>query len=140
YGTPLGERMLLRSRKRNFLHFDRRFSSRQRRGSRADCVHWRSKWMPVQKVPTAMTTDSIDRLPPTRAARVPRSRGIFFATRKNDPAGSPGNIRTLEGRIGPTVVFALAIAIAMVVSAKWLINTGVVNVNLGPRLVATTST
>jgi hypothetical protein len=65
------------------------------------------------------------RLPPTRAARSPRSRGVFFA---------PGK-RAISVAV---VAVALAVVGAMLGTAKF-VDSAAFNANAGPRLFASTS-
>jgi len=65
------------------------------------------------------------RLPPTRAARSPRSRGVFFA---------PGK-RMLSAVVVAAALFTLA---AMLGTTK-VIDSATFNANSGPRLVASAS-
>jgi hypothetical protein len=65
------------------------------------------------------------RLPPTRAARSPRSRGVFFA---------PGK-RMLSAVVVAVALFALA---AMLGTNK-VVDSATFNANSGPRLVASAS-
>jgi hypothetical protein len=74
----------------------------------------------------------VRRLPPTRAARTPRSRGLFF----------PGN--NSHSRLGRWIINALCIALAAVsilASAEFaepVINAAAVTGNAGPALFAST--
>jgi hypothetical protein len=65
------------------------------------------------------------RLPPTRAARSPRSRGVFFA---------PGK-RTLSA----VVVAAALFALAAMLGTTTVVDSASFNANAGPRLVASAS-
>jgi hypothetical protein len=65
------------------------------------------------------------RLPPTRAARSPRSRGVFFA---------PGK------RMLSTVVVAAALfTLAAMLGTTTVVDSASFNANVGPRLVASAS-
>lgn len=65
------------------------------------------------------------RLPPTRAARSPRSRGVFFA---------PGK-RTLSA----VVIAAALFTLAAMLGTTTVVDSATFNANAGPRLVASAS-
>ena len=65
------------------------------------------------------------RLPPTRAARSPRSRGVFFA---------PG-----KRMLSAVVIGAALFTLATMLGTTMVVNSATFNANAGPRLVASAS-
>ena len=66
-----------------------------------------------------------DRLPPTRAARSPRSRGVFFA---------PG-----KRMLSAVVIAAALFTLAAMLGTSTVVDSATFNANAGPRLVASAS-
>ena len=65
------------------------------------------------------------RLPPTRAARSPRSRGVFFA---------PG-----KRMLSAVVIAAALFTLAAMLGTTTVVDSATYNANAGPRLVASAS-
>src|SRR5450432_3325563 len=80
---------------------------------------------------------SVSQLPPTRAARTPRSRGIF--SKVTEPAGKRSSWRRADLSIVALAVAVVAIAAALIVGAPIAISGGGVNFNPGPAMVGATS-
>ena len=70
------------------------------------------------------------RLPPTRAARSSRSRGVFLA---------PGNLAPGKRMLSVAVAAAALFALAAMLGTARVIDSPTFNANTGPRLVASAS-
>jgi hypothetical protein len=80
---------------------------------------------------------SVSQLPPTRAARTPRSRGIFSGA--TEPARKRSSWRRTDLSIVALAVAVVAIASALIVGAPLAISDGGANFNPGPAMVGATS-
>jgi len=77
------------------------------------------------------------RLPPTRAARQPRSRGVFFAGANQGPERRKR--RRAEISIAALAVVIVAIASAVIVGAPSVVMGAAAGVNPGPAIFGATS-
>jgi hypothetical protein len=76
-------------------------------------------------------------LPPTRAARTPRSRGVFF--RVTEPSKKKSQWRRSDLSIVAFAVAVVAIASALIVGAPIAMTGAGVNLNPGPAIVGAAS-
>jgi hypothetical protein len=109
----------------------------------------RARWIPdlsrdvldgdlhLQHTTGAFAFRSDARLPPPRAARTPRSRGIFL--RATEPPKKQGTWRKPDKSIIGLAVAVVAIASALIVGAPTAIMGAVVNANPGPAIVGAAS-
>ena len=88
-------------------------------------------------------------LPPARAARRPRGRGFFLPASPEQVAPpapckncevAEDNARRDVRRTVRVAVYVAVTALAAVLSAPWVVEGTVVNVNPGPAMAAATST
>jgi hypothetical protein len=80
---------------------------------------------------------SVSQLPPTRAARTPRSRGIF--SKATEPARKMSSWRRVDLSIVALAVAVVAIAATLIVGAPIAITGGGANFNPGPAMVGAAS-
>jgi hypothetical protein len=76
-------------------------------------------------------------LPPTRAARMPRSRGVF--SRANEPPKKQSAWRRADLSIVALAVAVVAIVSALIVGAPTAVMDGAFNHNPGPAIVGAAS-
>lgn len=94
-------------------------------------------WCPDVDVLAAEQAQDGTRLPPTRAARTPRSRGVFLAMLKPTPGARRRRLADLT--IAALAVAVVAISSALIMGAPATIMGAALNFNPGPGIVGSAS-
>ena len=94
-------------------------------------------WCPDVDVLAAEQAEVATRLPPTRAARTLRSRGVFLAIVK--PTQGARKRRLADLAIAALAVAVVAIASALIMGAPATIMGAALNLNPGPGIVGSAS-
>ncbi|MEO8738621.1 MAG: hypothetical protein ABI537_02825 [Casimicrobiaceae bacterium] len=95
-------------------------------------------WSPDVDVLAAEQAKDVPRLPPTRAARTPRSRGVFLAEVKKSAAAARKR-RLADLLIGALAAAVVAISSALIMGAPSTIMGTALSFNPGPGIVAAAS-
>jgi hypothetical protein len=94
-------------------------------------------WRFVEDAPAAEHIDNAARLPPTRAARTPRSRGVFLAGVEAAAGGRASRLTDVS--IAAVAIAIVTIASVLIMSAPAAVMGVALNLNPGPALVGAAS-